>query len=125
MLNFFHRLFNPHCEHCRQEDIEDNEVFEHDPRVEILERELASVKAERDKLLDVILKREEPEEIELPTNPLPKPVRVRHVPWAVRREMLEKEDRKAARDKAERLAELSETPRTAEDMERIIEESVS
>lgn len=97
IVRFFHQIRNPHCPHCEEELMSD-------PVVEELKTELAAIRYERDRLLKYIL--EEPKSHStndvLPQNDgdtesdEPKPILPKVVPWHVRRQMLEQEDRKKA-----------------------------
>ena len=97
MLNFIHRLLNPHCEHCAQErrekreELKDNKVC---ASCETLQRQLEIKNHECEQLLDKLLK--EPEAPVTQSAPPISQVKPRTVPWAVRRQMLEAEDRKKA-----------------------------
>ncbi len=93
VIRFFHELRNPHCEHCREELMTD-------PVVEELKVELAALRYERDRLLKYIL--DTPQSV-VPNVPIqeeseeePKPILPKLVPWNVRRQMLEAEDRQKA-----------------------------
>jgi hypothetical protein len=94
MTNFFHRLFNPHCPDCRADAICES--------CETLRIEIARLRDENTKLLDRIL--------EKPTSPVaqevaPMKVPPRNVPWNVRRQMLEAEDR----ERAKLMAQVTKT----------------
>lgn len=108
MINFIHKLLNPHCEHCAQErreqlelarlerleqreELKDNSVC---PSCETLMRQLEIANHEKAQLLEKLLK--EPEAPAATTAPPISTVRPRTVPWVVRRQMLEAEDRKKA-----------------------------
>ncbi len=98
IVRFFHEIRNPHCEHCTEELMSD-------PVIEELKTELAAIRYERDRLLKYIL--EEPKSTST-NGVLPsddgntkedelKPIQPKVVPWHVRRQMLEEEDRQKAR----------------------------
>ena len=93
MTNWFHRLFNPHCPHCYEEQLERS----HCNTCQVLQLELASVKQERDKLLQRILN--PPTESTMSKDDIDelKPILPKAIPWNVRRQMLEAEDREKAR----------------------------
>lgn len=90
MSNWIHRLFNPHCSHCLSERAESKVC----PSCETLKAQLERVTYENQKLLDRILtppviKEEQPKLVEMS---IPK-----NIPWNVRRQMLEAEDREKAK----------------------------
>lgn len=89
MINFFHKLFNPHCEHCREEKKE-NRIC---APCEDKKLEMARMQEMIDKFLDRLL--EKPEVIvgTTPTN-ISKPV---FVPWRVRQQMLQEQDKATAK----------------------------
>lgn len=108
MLNFIHKLLNPHCEHCAQErrekleaeklarleqreELKDNSIC---PSCETLQRQLEIKNHECEQLLAKLLR--EPEAPIAQTAPAININKPRTVPWAVRRQMLEAEDRKKA-----------------------------
>lgn len=86
MTNFFHRLFNPHCPDCRADAICES--------CETLRIEIARLRDENSKLLDRIL--EKPEKVEIRAA-APAMINRPNVPWNVRRQMLEAEDRERAK----------------------------
>jgi len=87
--NWIHRLFNPHCEHC-QEEREDSKVCE---SCETLRRQLEISNFDKNKLLDRLLEKPGPE-----SKPeLREVTRPQSIPWAIRRQMLEREDREKAK----------------------------
>lgn len=125
MFHWLHHLFNPHCEYC----MEDEAAKHYCNTCEVLKMELAAVRQERDKLLDRVLnpeenrvRVEEPEE-EKPLIPLNKRT---YIPFNVRRQTLEAEDRARARVMRERNESLNipatstDTPLTVEQMEKVI-----
>ena len=91
MINFLHRWFHPHCEHCHNEMLE-NKMCN---ACEVLREEVSRLRLENDRLLDSILKPlvEENEEVK---NEEYKPIMPNMVPWRVRKHMLETEDRRKA-----------------------------
>lgn len=103
MINFFHKLFNPHCVHCREQEQEQLVC----PSCETLKEQLALANAEKKQLLDYVLLPDpntihhspEKDDDEL------KPIQPKVVPWRVRRQMLEDEDRKKALLEKEQKAE--------------------
>lgn len=89
MSNYFHRLFNPHCPHCIEERKEEMVC----PSCEVLKEQLERANHENQRLLDKLLA--EPK-AEVPQKPveISRPI---NIPWNVRRQMLEAEDREKAR----------------------------
>jgi hypothetical protein len=107
MINWIHKLLNPHCEHCKDEE-RDEKVCN---SCEILKEEVAHLRNENRRLIDSITTKPEVEEIrtQAPVPISPK----RTVPWAVRKQMLEQEDRQKARARAN-----AARPDTVEDLEK-------
>ena len=106
MSNWFHRFFNPHCPHCAEE-LKDELVC---PSCETLKTQLERLTYENTKLLDRLLK--EPEKVEVSQKPVEVTV-PRNVPWNVRRQMLEAEDRERAK-----LMKAAPQPVSVEDLEK-------
>lgn len=90
MSNWFHRLLNPHCPECKDElrDSKVNDV------AESLRMENARLTEMIDKLLDRLLEKpvEPIQEVKEPTK-----IKPTHIPWRVRQQMLEEQDRATAR----------------------------
>lgn len=98
-MNFFHQLFNPHCEHCAQE---------RNLTINILQTELAKVQRENEVLLAKLLEKPEVKVEEPKVAPsggmmVGKPI----MSWTARRQILEAEARNAARVEAEKNKELT------------------
>jgi hypothetical protein len=91
MSNWIHRLFNPHCEHCHDE----RETSKICQSCETLKEQLASTIHEKNRLLDRILERPNVETTSQPERTVTVPHT--NIPWTVRRQMLEREDREKAR----------------------------
>jgi len=106
MTNWFHRLFNPHCPHCLDE-MKESKVC---ASCETLKEQLESITHEKNKLLDRLLAPPVVETVVQPVREVTKPV---NVPWTVRRQMLEKEDREKAR-----LMREAPVPISTEDLEK-------
>ena len=104
-MNWLHRLFNPHCPHCYDKELEDS----HCPTCQVLQMELASVKQERDKLLNRILTPTPEPQVKYDEEL--KPIMPKAVPWNVRRQMLEAEDRHKARL-------MNDAPKSIEELEK-------
>lgn len=105
MSNWFHRFLNPHCPHCLDEDKE-NKVCS---SCEILKQQLELMTLQNNKLLDRLTAKPEPEPIREPPQITPP----RNIPWSVRRQMLEAEDREKAR-----LMREAPKPVTTEELEK-------
>lgn len=108
MSNFIHRLINPHCEHCKEER-EDSRICS---SCETLRAQLELANYDKGRLLDRLL---EKPGIEVPSK-LAEITRPQTVPWNVRRQMLEKEDREKAR-----LMAKAPKPIPTEDLEKELE----
>ena len=84
LVNLFHRWLNPHCEYCN-----------HCPNCEVLRSLLDTETFEKNKLLQQLLNAYKPS-VDQPIIREAKPeevIRRKHIPWAVKRQMLENEDR--------------------------------
>lgn len=91
LLKFFHEFVNPHCDHCDVERAEKKVCSS----CETLKTQLQIANFEKQQLLNSILspvvaesfgeRRDIPAAVE--------PIVPRHVPWNVRRKMLEEEDK--------------------------------
>ena len=92
MIKWFHHLLNPHCPHCLIE----REQSEHCKACDILQYEVERLRAENERLLARILHIPEPT-IERTVAPELVSIRPRATTWAVRKQMLEAEDREKAR----------------------------
>ena len=108
MANWFHRFFNPHCEHCVTER-EESRVCN---SCDILKMENERLRIENAKLLDRILTPVVPHE-PIPTTNDKVPIMPKTLPWNVRRQTLEAEDREKAR-----LMKSAPQPITTEELEK-------
>lgn len=72
---------------------------------EVLREQLARVISERNELLNKLINKPEPIEPPIDKAQL-KPIVPRHIPWPVRRQLLEAEDREAARLAREKAKEI-------------------
>lgn len=96
MFNFIHRLFNPHCPFCAEQDrLEREQRLEDEacPSCETLRTQLEASNYEKSLLIKALT--------EKPTEPATnrediQPIKPRMIPWHVRRQMLEKDDRAKA-----------------------------
>ena len=109
LLKLIHHLLNPHCPDCLNE--------RHESKIcqscETLEKQLEISNFEKRELLNKLLK--EPEPI-VPTE-LPKAYTMpKTIPWRVRQQMLEREDREKAR--LMRQAPLPDSTNKIEELER-------
>ena len=72
---------------------------------EILREQLAKSDAERRELLTRLLSPPEPPPI-IESTDVPQPIQPQFIPWRVRQQMMEAEDRKAAQLKREKMKEI-------------------
>lgn len=95
-MNWIHRLFNPHCPHCKEEQ-EESKVCQ---SCEQLKSLLEQSNYERKELLAKLLNKMDPTSVPPVLNDddeeRKQPLR-KNIPWNVRRQMLEAEDREKAR----------------------------
>ena len=92
MIKWFHHLLNPHCEHCLAE----RELDEHCKACDILQYEVERLRAENERLLARILHIPEPTP-ERSIAPELVSSRPRASTWAMRKQILEAEDREKAK----------------------------
>lgn len=120
---WFHRLFNPHCPDCRAE-YEAARMEEHEKREEskvcvscdMLKEQLNIANTEKERLLARLLDKPETPK---PVETAPKITRPVALPWRVRQQMLEKEDRERAKLLANAPKPLMEvTKESTEDLEK-------
>lgn len=91
-MKWLHKLLNPHCEHCLDEEREARICMS----CEQLQAENARLIRQNEILLARVMER--PESTTERTNaPEPAPVLKPRMPWAVKRQILEKEDRETAK----------------------------
>lgn len=90
MINFLHKLFNPHCLHCTEE-ARANRVCN---TCEVLQLQLELMRAERDILLGKLL---DPKIVSEPESKIEdlQPIK-KTLPWKARQQILEAEDRATA-----------------------------
>lgn len=90
LVGWIHHLFNPHCEECLQERVCSS--------CEVLKEQLAAVNREKQQMLDAILSRDKVDITGGETKVVsPESINQgKYVPWHVRRQMLEAEDRAQA-----------------------------
>lgn len=97
MINFIHRLFNPHCPFCAEQDRLEREQQLEDKvcqSCETLKMQLEAANYEKTLLIKALTDKPE-SETKIDTSEL-KPIKPRVIPWHVRRQMLEKDDRAKA-----------------------------
>lgn len=98
-MNWIHKLFNPHCPHCRDE-AEQSRVCDN---CEYLKIQIAKLQQENERLLNNLLddspKVQTIEQSETPINLNTS----RFIPFSVKRQELESKDRQIARSQAEEL----------------------
>jgi hypothetical protein len=109
-MKWLHRLLHPHCDQCREEESERLER-ERESRVcnscEVLRNQVAILYEERDKLLDRLLSPQiQKEEPKFDTSNTKMRIPSNFMPWRVKRQMLEAEDKKAAALLKEKQTEL-------------------
>jgi hypothetical protein len=78
------------------------------PTCEVLRAQLESSNAERKELLAVLLEKNQPKETPVDTKNL-QPIHPNFVPWRVRQQMLEAEDREVAKTMRAKQAEMSQS----------------
>ena len=112
MGNFLHRLFNPHCPECRLE-LEC-------PNCDVLKEQLLFERSNNEKLMKSLLELVNPTpkvsndvEVRLPLSP-------KNMPWSVRQQMLEAEDRKKFELIRAKTSEQTESTKSTEQLEKEI-----
>lgn len=105
-MNFFHRLLNPHCFECRDESICNT--------CEVLKLEIERLRLENGKLLDRILEKPNDERYIQRNKEENLVAPARNIPWTVRRQMLEREDR----EKAKLMNDAPKPNTSIEDLEK-------
>ena len=93
MANWFHRFFNPHCEHCMEERRE----VKLDTKCEscdTLRRQLEIANHQNEQLLTRLIEKPAPA---IETREPVAISRPKNIPWNLRKQMLEAEDRHAAK----------------------------
>lgn len=92
LTKFFHEMWHPHCDHC-EELAREAKICQ---SCETLRANITTLTYENQKLLAAVTKQPEPEQPVRDTREL-KPVMPRMMPFSMRRQMLEAEDRAAAK----------------------------
>jgi len=127
ITKFFHELRNPHCEHCERlkelerEEARDNKVC---VSCETLQRHVERLYFENDRLTQALIDsgNKQLSEPSAPETTNIHPIRPRNVPWSVRRQALEQEDRHKA--KLMRDAPKPQTPAEVSDETKALEEEL-
>ena len=104
MSNWIHRLFNPHCPHCVSDRVCQS--------CETLKMEMERLRIENTMLLSKILEEkvvETERKVAEPMKEMP-----RNVPWRVRQQMLEQEDR----ERAKLIKQAPKPDNSIEDLEK-------
>lgn len=116
-MNWWHRFWNPHCEHCQEE--------RRCLTCDVLKIELERANYDNRKLLEQIERIVNPQPIlSDQTEELPEPIRPRQVPWGIEKNILEAESRIKARilrEKAEESKQFKDQTKdrkTIEDLEK-------
>lgn len=95
MSNWFHKFFNPHCPHCRDEKVEDKVCGS----CEVLKVELEALRFNNQRLIDNLMDFTKPKSEALPQPSSDfKPISSRHVPFSITQQRLELQSRRAAQD---------------------------
>lgn len=99
-MKFWHKLFNPHCQHCYDELIESKICN----NCEYLKMQIAKLQQDNDKLLNELITPKEIINNSLEESSLPQPLNTsRFIPFSIKRQELETRDRKLANQQAEEL----------------------
>jgi hypothetical protein len=108
-MNWIHRLFNPHCENCLD-----------CKSCQTLQIQLEIANQEKNRLLDCIIRMSEPpvaySQETVSKEPI-QPIMPHHIPWQMKRNMMEAEDRIKARTLKTRMEEIQDNKEIA-DLER-------
>lgn len=114
MINFFHKLLNPHCQQCADE-MRESKVNE---TVEVLKSELTAMRYQNEQLLKVITDLHKPPVVQELTQEVTKSVNSGTIPWRIRQQMLENEARQAAVILRNKQAESAESKKSTEQLEK-------
>lgn len=99
IIKFFHQLFSPHCPHCKLDD-EDDKICNN---CEYLRMMIAQLQKKNERLLNNILN-DTPKVNTNVDEPIPLPVNLGgHIPWRVKRQQIEADDRARASKLRENL----------------------
>jgi hypothetical protein len=93
------------------------------PTCEVLQLQLEIVQRERDQILHQMLWADKSKVPEIPQTPEElRPVLPQYIPWRVRQQMMEAEDRKKAQLLAAKTKEMAESKPTSPEIEKLEEE---
>jgi hypothetical protein len=116
ITKFFHELMNPHCSECMRE----SELDSMCESCETLKMQLSLANQREKELLQLLVYKQQPLP-ELVASSDIKPVMPKAIPWRVKQQMLEEQDRERAKVLAEQaklekeiLKEYKDAPRTTE-----------
>ncbi len=118
VIKFFHELIHPHCEHCAREKMQELEQKEIDREFSSICQSCESLKSQlvvannlNLKLVNNLSKPEEPEPVV--ENKNRQVIQTRHIPWQVKKQMLETE----SKQKAKALANAAKPDSVTEKLE--------
>lgn len=120
MANWWHRFFNPHCEKCREEYCQEITCEYCEEYRTLLETERASTRKLLDSMIAITESILHPESSSQPvtTREEPKAILPKIMPWAVKRQQLEAQDRERAKA-LQREAEMAiASTKSTEELER-------
>lgn len=131
MIKWFHHLLNPHCSDCIPvcqscENLKDEirHLRENgNDEVELLKEQLAFANSQIRELHELFLEKNAVRNEPPVDKTEPKPIQTAFIPWRVKQQMLEREDREAARLKKE-LAEKEKIQKPVETKIQELEESM-
>ena len=89
IAKFIHEFTHPHCDECSHDKVCKS--------CETLERQLEIANEDKKKLLEIILERNKISENDTTSKTETEPIKPRMIPWSVRKNLLEAEDREKAR----------------------------
>lgn len=112
MINWFHRLFNPHCLHCIELDEDKFQKSLYCQSCESLKNENAYLREQNKLLLDKIVNPTIPSEPVINTDDL-QPIQPMRKPFSVIRNELERADRLKAKEIDDRLKQQIAKPDTS------------
>src|SRR5215207_11397041 len=106
MLKLLHHILEPHCVECKEERLDEKAERAVCNSCQTLKSQLATANHEKQQLLNRILELTAPKQVEQQVEEVsPQALQNRAIPWAVRRQALEAEDREKAKIMAKRAEE--------------------
>jgi hypothetical protein len=93
MFKWIHHLLEPHCEQCKAE-LEEQKVC---ASCEVLRHQLEIANYEKKQVLQALLDSSKPVQPEERVQVNPESLKPRAIPWMVRKQMLEAEDKEKAK----------------------------